>query len=399
MAHDSSMTTGWMPIKALAFRPFFFLAALSSIVFLVVWLLFWHGKVLLQPYGSMLWWHQHEMLFAFVSAVVAGFLLTAVRNWTGLPSLTGMPLLLLVLLWLLGRVLMAFPPSGWRLIAGLVDMAFLPAVALIMAWLVGRAKLWRNLMFVPILLLLALANVGMHVGAWRADFQLIQHSVYMGILLITLLMVILGGRVIPFFTSRKLNRDAVKPVKGLELGSILLVLLLVIWQIFAMFGVAFPTSLMAVVCGVAALCNLLRAWRWEGMRCWHEPLLWGLHASYYFIVIGLLLWAGALLGWMRAEIAIHSLTIGAMSTMILAMMARVSLGHTGRPIKALPGIGLALAFMLIAALVRGPLLAVFPTIALPVYDTSVTLWGVAYVIFLYHYSKPLLTIRADGAEG
>lgn len=399
MAHDSSMTTGWMPIKALAFRPFFFLAALSSIVFLVVWLLFWHGKVLLQPYGSMLWWHQHEMLFAFVSAVVAGFLLTAVRNWTGLPSLTGMPLLLLVLLWLLGRVLMAFPPSGWRLIAGLVDMAFLPAVALIMAWLVGRAKLWRNLMFVPILLLLALANVGMHVGAWRADFQLIQHSVYMGILLITLLMVILGGRVIPFFTSRKLNRDAVKPVKGLELGSILLVLFLVIWQIFAMFGVEFSPTLMALVCLVAALCNLLRALRWEGMRCWHEPLLWGLHASYYFIAIGLLLWAGALLGWMRAEIAIHALTIGAMSTMILAMMARVSLGHTGRPIKTLPGIGLALAFMLIAALVRGPLLAVFPTIALPVYDASVTLWGVAYVIFLYHYSKPLLTIRADGAEG
>lgn len=399
MAHDSSMTTGWMPIKALAFRPFFFLAALSSIVFLVVWLLFWHGKVLLQPYGSMLWWHQHEMLFAFVSAVVAGFLLTAVRNWTGLPSLTGVPLLLLVLLWLLGRVLMAFPPSGLVVVAGIVDMAFLPAVALIMAYLVGRAKLWRNLMFVPILLLLALANVGMHVGAWRADFLLIQHSVYMGILLITLLMVILGGRVIPFFTSRKLNRDAVKTIKGLELGSILLVLCLVVWQIFAMFGVVFSSALMAVVCVVAGVCNLVRALRWEGLRCWHEPLLWGLHTSYYVIGIALLLWAGALLGWMRTEIAIHTLTIGAMSTMILAMMARVSLGHTGRPIKTLPGIGWALAFMLIAAVVRGPVVAVFPTIALPVYDTSVTLWVVAYVIFLYHYSKPLLTIRVDGAEG
>lgn len=399
MAHDSSMTKGWMPHKALAFRPFFFLAALSSVVFLVVWILFWHGKVLLQPYGSMLWWHQHEMLFAFVSAVVAGFLLTAVRNWTGMSSLTGVPLLLLVLLWLAGRVLMAFPPQGLTVVVGLVDMAFLPVVALIMGWLVARAKLWRNMMFVPILTLLALANIGMHVGAWRADFELTQHSVYMGILLITLLMVILGGRVIPFFTSRKLNRDAVKPRKGLELGSILLVLILVIWQILAIFGVNVSTTAMAIVCVAAAICNAWRALRWEGQRCWHEPLLWGLHTSYYFIAIGLLLWAGALLGWMRTEIAIHALTIGAMSTMILAMMARVSLGHTGRVIKTLPGIGLALALMLIAAVVRGPLLAVFPTIALPVYDASVTLWGVAYAIFLYHYSKPLLTIRADGAEG
>lgn len=395
----SNMTKGWMPNKALAFRPFFFLAALGSIVFLVVWLLFWHGRVLLQPYGTMLWWHQHEMLFAFVSAVVVGFLLTAVRSWTGLPSLTGIPLLLLVLLWLLGRVLMAFPPSGLERFSGIVDIVFLPVVALIMAWLVGRAKLWRNMMFVPILILLALANVGMHVGVWRADFLLVQHSVYMGVLLITLLMVVLGGRVIPFFTSKKLNRNAVKPIKGLELSSILLVLLLVIWQIFAMFGVEFSPALMAVVCAAAALCNLYRALRWEGMRCWHEPLLWGLHTSYYFIGIGLLLWAGALLGWMRVEIAVHALTIGAMSTMILAMMARVSLGHTGRPIKTLPGIGLALAFMLLAAVARGPLLAVFPTIALPVYDASATLWSVAYAIFLYHYSKPLLTIRADGAEG
>lgn len=398
MTQDSQAATGWMPSKALAFRPFFLLAALSSMVFLVLWVLFWHGKVLLNPYGNMLWWHQHEMLFAFVSAVVAGFLLTAVRSWTGLPSITGFPLLLLVLLWIAGRVVMAFP-AGMGITAGVIEMAFLPVVAVVMAVLVARAKLWRNLMFVPILVLLAVANIGSHIGVWRADMLLVQHAMYMGILLITLLMVILGGRVIPFFTSRRLNRQAATPKRGLELTSIVSVLLLVLWQLFAMFGVPAPATVMAIVCVVAACANAWRMMRWDGQRCWSEPLLWGLHTSYFFIVIGLLLWAAALVGWMRVEIAVHALTIGAMSTMILAMMARVSLGHTGRAIKSLPGIGLALVMMLLAALVRGPLLAMFPTIALPVYDASVTLWCIAYGIFLFHYTTPLLTQRVDGAEG
>ncbi len=183
-----------LPLLRLAFRPFFLLAALFSILSLLVWLAFWHGHILLSPYGGLVFWHQHEMLFGFAAAVVAGFLLTAVRNWTGLASLSGGPLLGLVVLWLMGRVLMAFPLGlpAWLLL--MVDVAFLPLVAVVMARLVITAKRWRNLIFIPTLLLFAIANLAMHIGVMKGDAVLIRQAAYLAVLLIALVMVVVGGR-------------------------------------------------------------------------------------------------------------------------------------------------------------------------------------------------------------
>lgn len=388
-----------LPMLRLAFRPFFLLAALFSVVSLLVWLAFWHGNILLRPYGGLVFWHQHEMLFGFAAAVVGGFLLTAVCNWTGLPSLNGGPLLGLVLLWLLGRVLMAFPMGlpGWLLLA--VDLAFLPVVAVVMARLVITAKRWRNLIFIPVLLLFAAANLAMHLGVMKGNAELIRQAAYLAVLLITLMMTVVGGRVIAMFTANRLGRAKPEPIPLLEGVTLVSTASVVLLQLAIMLGVAVPALLLGGVMLLAALANSIRMARWGGLHSWREPLLWGLHGSYACIPLGLIMWGLSLMGLMRTELAVHALTIGGMGTMMLAMMARVSLGHTGRPIRTLPGIGVALGLMLTAAVVRSPVLAFFPQITHWTYTLSIIFWCMAYAIFLMHYTWPLMQARVDGQDG
>lgn len=388
-----------LPVARLAFRPFFLLASLFSVLAMIVWFAFWHGDILLRPHGGLMWWHQHEMIFGFGAAVVVGFLLTAVQNWTGRPSVRGAPLLGLVGLWLVARVLLAYPMGlpAWLLM--LLDVAFLPLAALVMGRLVVAARLWRNLMFVPVLLLLALANLAMHLGVIQGKLPLIREGGYLGVLLIAVLMVLLGGRVIPFFTSLKLGRPKVAPIAWLEMLSLSSALGVVLLQLLILFGVPVSAGLLALVMLVAAAANLVRLARWEGYRTLHEPLLWGLHISYAFVSVGLLMWAMALMGAFRVELALHALAIGGIATMMLAMMARVSLGHTGRTIRTLPGIGVGLGLMFAGALLRSPILAMFPQITHWTYNLSILFWCIAYLIFLLHYTLPLLSARVDGKDG
>lgn len=388
-----------IPVARLAFRPFFLLASLFSVLAMVVWFAFWHGDILLRPHGGLMWWHQHEMIFGFGAAVAVGFLLTAAQNWTGQPSLRGAPLLGLVGVWLAARLLIAFPmglPAG-LLVA--VDVAFLPLAALALARMVVAVRQWHNLVFVPIFLLMAVANLAMHLGVMRGQLPPIREGGYLGVLLIATLMVLLGGRVIPFFTSRRLDHP--KPaewpmLERLALWSIYAVVLL---QLAVLLGVELPRGLQGWIMLVAAAANAVRLARWGGQHTLAEPLLWGLHLSYAFIVVGLVMWALALTGVFRVELALHALAIGGIASMMLAMMARVSLGHTGRPIRTLPGIGVALGLMFTGALLRSPVLALFPQITHWTYNLSIVFWCIAYLIFLFHYAVPLTTARVDGKDG
>ncbi|UYG07665.1 NnrS family protein [Halomonas sp. M4R1S46] len=395
----SSLSPARLPLARLAFRPFFLLASLFGVVALMVWLAFWHGDVLLRPQGGLLWWHQHEMLFGFAAAVVAGFLLTAVQNWTGLPSLRGWPLLGLVALWLAGRVLLAMPLGLPPLLPALVDLAFLVVVAAVMARLVIAARRWRNLVFLPALGLLVLANLAMHLGVLQGDAVLIRQGAYLAVLLITALMVVIGGRVIPMFTANRLGRAKPAPLPWLERLTLGSMAALVLAQLAAVLGLSLPGAGLAGLTGLAALANTLRLARWDGLHTLREPLLWGLHASYAFLCLGLAMWALAALGAFRVELAVHALTIGGMGTMMLAMMARVSLGHTGRAIESLPGIGVALALLIAAAVLRSPVLALFPGISHWTYNLGIIFWCLAYAIFLLHYALPLSTARLDGKDG
>ena len=403
MSSSRTSQTAFAPtqlaVARLAFRPFFLLAALFSILSLVVWFAFWHGDILLRPQGGLMFWHQHEMLFGFAVAVVAGFLLTAVQNWTGLPSLKGGPLLGLVALWLAARVLMAFPMGlpGWLVAA--VDIAFLPVVAAVMASLVIRARRWRNLIFLPALGLLTLANLLMHLGVLSGEAELIRPAAHLAVLLITLLMVVVGGRVIAMFTANRLGLTRKPPIPTLEYASLGSVMAVVLGQLLLALGVALPPALLAGLMLLAALANAVRLSRWGGQHSWREPLLWGLHLSYAFIPVGLVMWALALLAGSRADAALHALTIGGMGTMMLSMMARVSLGHTARPIRTLPGIGVALGLMVAAALLRSPVLVLFPQITHWTYNLGIIFWCLAYGVFLFHYTAPLLSARPDGKDG
>src|SRR5690625_649437 len=166
---------------ALAFRPFFWLASVFAVISLGIWYAYYSQWVPLNPKGGMLWWHQHEMIFGFGAAVVVGFLLTAVQNWTGIPSLTGPRLWGLTLLWLMARMGLAFSNALPYPLLMALDLAFLPLVGIAMASYVIRAKRWRNLIFVPVLLLLTLANLGMHLGNLKGDYQTRINSAYMGV--------------------------------------------------------------------------------------------------------------------------------------------------------------------------------------------------------------------------
>ncbi|MFD2189357.1 NnrS family protein [Pistricoccus aurantiacus] len=391
-----------MPLWRLAFRPLFLFGVLFSLLAMLAWGGFWHGTLLIEPVGGMLWWHQHEMLFGFVAAIVSGFLLTAVQNWTGQPSIKGWPLLGLVAVWLVGRLLLAFPdalgsPAPWLI--ALVDLAFLPLVALVMARLVIRVKQWRNLIFLPVLSLLVIANALMHWGLNRADGELVRQGAYLAVLLFGMLMVILGGRVIPFFTSLRLKRQKPAPLPVLERLAIGSVAALIGIELLAVVGLALPDVVVAVVALTAGFANFWRLARWEGWRTWGEPLLWGLHGSYSFVALGFILFGFAALGLLPASLGIHALTVGGMGTMILAMISRVSLGHTGRPIETLPGIGLALGLMLAAAVSRALIPALLPQVTHWMLSLSILLWCLAYAVFVMLYTKPLLTARVDGKDG
>nr|WP_299242484.1 NnrS family protein [uncultured Halomonas sp.] len=394
--------THLMPLWRLAFRPLFLLGTLFSLLAMLVWGGFWHGAILLEPVGGMIWWHQHEMLFGFVIAIVSGFLLTAVQTWTGQPSIKGWPLLGLVGLWLAGRLLLAFPQALGDLdplVIALVDLAFLPVVATIMALLVIRVKQWRNLVFLPVLTLLFVANALMHAGVLRGDGELVRQGAYLAVLLIAQLIVILGGRVIPFFTASRLKRQKPEPLPTLEKFAIGSVAALIVIMLLAVMGLNVPAIVTALVALLAGGTNLWRLARWGGWRTLHEPLLWGLHVSYGFVALGLLMVGLAHLGILPATLGIHALTVGGMSTMILAMISRVSLGHTGRPIETLPGIGLALGLMLAAAFFRALVPALWPQATHWMLSLSILLWCLAYATFLLLYTKPLLSARVDGKEG
>lgn len=396
--YESSPIARHLPVMRLAFRSLFLLGALFSLVAMLVWGAFWHGNMLLTPHGGMLWWHQHEMLFGFGAAIAVGFLLTAVQNWTGRPGLHGLPLLGLVSVWLAGRGVLAYPGDLPAIGLAVIDLAFLPLATLVLATQVVRAGQWRNLVFVPVLFLLFLGNTLMHVGLMEGDAWLVRKATQLSILLIALLMVVLGGRVIPFFTSRRLGRPQAARLVWLEASAVGSVAVLVLMQLLSI-GMVIPDMAWSIVAALGAVTNTVRLGRWEGLRCLHEPLLWGLHASYAFICLGLAAWAVMPLGWVTPSLALHIIAVGGMATMMLAMMARVALGHTGRTIEALPGIGVALVAMLLAALLRALVPLVWPQVSHWTLSLSILCWLLAFSLFMWRYTLPLMSGRVDGREG
>lgn len=386
-----------LPIFALGFRPFYLLAIICAAVALPVWMGVYFGIIPASGYLSGIAWHSHEMLFGFAVAVIAGFLLTAVRNWTGQPTPTGTALSMLAGLWLLARILMWTGPAA---LAAVVDLAFLPALGVAVAIPIGRSRNRRNFKVLLILLGLGCANLAFHLtklGVLPVGVD--RLSIVVALDIITILMAIMAGRVIPAFIENAVPGSNPRRLLGVEilaLGSLVLILVAEISSFW------FPVDAM-IWCGffiVAAIANIIRLLLWSPFQTRHNPLLWMLPVAYAWIPIALVFRAAAMLPVGVSEtVAFHALTTGAMASLMAAMMTRSALGHTGRELKA-GSIEIGV-FLLIqaAAIVR-----IFPGLIWPRHYSfflagSAALWSLAFVVFLLGYWAILTRPRIDAKPG
>jgi len=386
-------------IFQLGFRIFFLSGSLFCVFALFLWgTIFFHGSSL-QPFGTSFWWHSHEMIFGFSIAIITGFLLTAVQTWTGIPGVKGYSLAGLFSVWLLGRILLLFPVGIPEMIVSTVDLIFLPLVAIALGYPVLRVRQKRNMIFIPILLLLFAENFIMHRGIWLEQVTMTRDAAWAGVITVVLLISIMGGRVIPFFTARATGTEQPAAYTWLELLANIPLLLFILYFITGK-PLAIPPIALIVTAITGALFQLFRLSRWQFWLCTKEPLLWSLHASYLFIPIGLILMALHHGDYnVTASQAIHSFTVGTIGGLILAMISRVSLGHTGRKLQTLSGMSFAFFLMIIAGLIRSPLSAldiVSPVVSL---GLSFIFFILAYLIFLWRYIPILSKRRIDGRPG
>ncbi|PSU60388.1 NnrS family protein [Photobacterium aphoticum] len=392
-----------LPLFRLAFRPFFLAASVFSVVAMLMWALFWSGK--LSPVGWMynnpIWWHGHEMLFGFTGAIIVGFLLTAVQNWTGNPGVRGGKLAFIFGLWLVARIafLIASPHWVWMVI----DLLWMPLAAYFLAVPILIRKQWNNLFFVPLIVLMTALNALYHINVLNAGTLppfLSTHALsMMTVMVISLIVLIVGGRVIPFFTWRGTQSEPITRIKGLELAALIPTWLLLLNVLLPVPDAISQVSL-PVLLTVTALCHLVRFMRWRTLSTCRVPLLWLLHFAYLAMVVGLLLLAlYHVNGAVSESIALHVLTVGGIGCMILAMIARVSLGHTGRNLQVGRWIVLAFVTLVLATLTRTLMIYLWPALTIQGYVISAILWAVAFVIFTVVYFPVLTQPRVDGRPG
>lgn len=383
--------TGWVPF-ALGFRPFFLSAGLYAVLMMVLWLLVLRGDLSVGGMSPFVW-HGHEMLFGFAIAVIAGFLLTAAQNWTGIPTPSGPPLAALFLLWLAGRLVFLFPLLPPLMIA-VIDFAFLPVLAIALALPVLRSKQLHNYPFPLMLLVLAAANALVHAGSlgWIAAGGSL--GLHLATYVIVMMMTVMGGRVIPSFTDNKLRTRA-RRWRTIEILVPASTLAALIAALIAPFSIV--TALLAAL---AAVAHAVRLAGWYTSKYWSVPLLWILHLGYAWIAVGFALLALSAAGMgAAAGSALHAFTAGGIGVLTLGMMARVSLGHSGRMLEPAPLMTWAFVGVNLAALIRVAQPLLFPGLYASGMVIAGVLWIAAFGLFAAIYTPILLRPRVDGKPG
>lgn len=389
---DSTRTAGWAPL-ALGFRPFFLLAGVAAVLLLAIWPAVWRGALEAPAYYDAVAWHAHEMLFGYVVAVIAGFLLTAVRNWTGQPTWSGARLGLLVAVWLAGRLLpwVDGVPVTFTI---MVDVGFLLLLAASLVTPLWAGKGTINRVFVGLLSVMALINLLSHL-------QLLGMAGAIGdarrvmVDLVVLLMVLIAGRVLPFFAQNALPGFTATQRKPVEWASFGLMGLIVLADLIP----ATPLRIAGLLWLVFGALQLVRLSGWFDRRALGLPVLWVLHAGYAWLCVGALLMGLSKLGWFLPSAALHALTVGTIGVMTLGMMARVARGHTGRVIDVSRFTAAAFVVLNVGVVAR-----VFGTAWLPAHyaawvDLSAALWVLAFLLFTIDYAPMLLRRRIDGKDG
>ncbi len=325
-------------------------------------------------------WHAHEMLFGYAFAVIAGFLLTAVRNWTGLGTPAGAPLAAIASLWLLARALAFYSLP----VAALADAAF----ALAVAWGIGRPLIRsrnRNVFFIAIVLALGAASIGFLAYPGLA--------LAVGLDVVLLVMTVVAGRVVPAFTNNAVPGAGARRVRAIEIGAIGSVLAILFLDAFQLAGIA------AVAALAAAALHGARLALWAPLKTRGRPMLWILHLSYAWIVAHLALRGLAGFDLVPGTLATHALTVGAIGGLTLGMMTRTARGHTARPLAAGRAEVAAYVLVQLAAAIRVFLPLLLPAAYAAAVMLSAVLWSAAFTVFVVAYYPILSRPRLDGQPG
>jgi len=381
-------------ILQLGFRPFYLLAGLAAIAGICLWLLSFTGQLQFGNYLTGVLWHSHEMVFGFAAAVMAGFLFTAVRNWTGLPTPTGPVLGLIALLWIAARF---FVVTGPHPFAVGTDVAFLLVVTCAIAVPIFRSKNQRNYKVVAILLAISLLHAVFHLAiAGKLPAWLARTSLFTVIDLVVILFAIVGGRVIPAFTRNAVSGSNPHHEVWLEFVSFTSLVLVALVTLFS--GVfTLASSVMLVLFLVAAVAQWLRLTLWQPHLTLNNPLLWMMPVAYAWLPVALLLRGLATTAVLVPSTWIHALTMGAISSLMMAMMMRSTLGHTGRPLAASRTDMAAFLLLQLAALLR--IFAGTTGYYREMILLSGVTWALAFGVFLLRYVPMLTRPRADGRPG
>jgi uncharacterized protein involved in response to NO len=377
------------------FRPFFFGGAAWAAVALALWLVVLAGGMTLPSAFEALAWHRHEMLFGFVGAVVAGFLLTAIPNWTGRLPIAGAPLAALFGLWLAGRLAVLFSAQTGPVIAAALDAGFYLVLAALAAREVLASKN-RNVPVVGLVFLFGLADAADHAAA-ASLVDMGDAGLFAGAALVVLMISLIGGRIVPSFTRNWMARQGMKEKLPTQPGRFDMAVIAVTALALAAWIAAPEASWAGTLLIGAGLLQAVRLGRWGGWRTVRDPLVFILHVGYAWIPAGLLLLgASAVDAAIPRSAAVHALTAGAMGTMILAVMTRATLGHTGRELKA--NTPTVLLYLLVTV---GALLRVAASLGLvdymPGMDLAGAAWGGAFLVFLGAYGPILFRPRIGEA--
>ena len=385
------------PIFRLGFRPFFLAAAVFAIISMAIWMAHYVFAVEIEFSGiAPNLWHAHEMIFGYTVAVVAGFLLTAIKNWTGVEVIRGKSLAFLFSLWLLARLL---PLSGLDIaveLIAVVDTAFLLLLVLVCLRPVLKVKQYKQIGIISKLFLLFLCNIIFYLGVMGVIANGVHWGLYSAMYMIIALVLVMMRRVMPMFIKNGINGEIeIKNHSWLDNTS--LVLLLVLWISDVFTGYDQTTAIVAVA---LTLLHSMRLSGWYSNKIWSKPLVWILVVAYGSIIAGFALKALAFYSGISSFLSVHAFTVGGIGLVTIGMMSRVSLGHTGRSVFDPP----AMVFWSFFALFLGVIFrVVFPIFNMNLYIywivISQVLWMIAFVIFVFLYAPMLVSERVDGRDG
>lgn len=394
---DSKKPDFGPPLLRLGFRPFFLAAGVFSILAMAIWMASFVFSVSFTFAGiAPNLWHAHEMMFGYVVAVIAGFLLTAIKNWTGEEVLRGKALGFLFLLWLVARLL---PLTGLMIpieIIAVVDVAFLFLLGVICLRPVLKVKQYKQIGIVSKIFLLMLCNAAFYLGILGIIADGVQWGLYSALYMIIALIFVMMRRVMPMFIQNGVDGDVELSNRAwVDHSSLILLLCLWVSDVFTEYD-----NLTAVFAVLLTLLHALRLAGWYTSKIWSKSLVWILVVAYAFFILGFALKALSIISGISPFLSVHAFTAGGIGLLTIGMMSRVSLGHTGRSVFEPP----AIVFWSFVALLLGVVIrVVFPLFNMDLYSywigISQMLWMVAFAIFVFVYAPMFVSARIDGRDG